>query len=169
MRIKNIPLQNLLFFAVLTLTLCGIIGCENGGDCNINNVSYNRIYLYKADPETQTEEKSVYTGTLTVSLVVNGKDSIVVNHVSQFSELAVPMCYTQECDTLVFLYENDERDTLFVEHTNTPFFIALDCGMGMFHNLKGLRYTNSFIDSAKIEYPLVDFDAHENIKLYLAQ
>ncbi len=169
MKIKNIILNHFIIATTLLFALSGITGCDNGGDCNINNVSYNRIFLYKADAENGTEEKSKYDGILTVSLVVNGKDSIVVNHVSQFSELAVPMCYTQECDTLVFQYETEEQDTLFVEHTNTPFFIALDCGMGMFHTLKGLRYTNMFIDSAKIEYPLVDFDAHENIKLYLAQ
>lgn len=162
-------MQKYLSAVVVLYIAVAIAGCDNGGDCNINNVSYNRIYIYKADAENGTEEKSEYPGTLSVSLVVNGKDSVVVNHLSQFSELAVPMCYTQECDTLVFLYETQEQDTLFVEHTNTPFFIALDCGMSMFHTLTGLRYTNTLIDSAKIVYPSVDFDAHENIKLYIAQ
>lgn len=155
--------------AIITMLLTMIISsCENGTDCNINNVSYNRILLYGTDEQPDTiNEKYSYPDTLTVKLVINGNDSIIINRLVGASELQLPVSYTHECDTLVLEYSENSNDTLFVEHTNIPFFISTDCGMAMYHHITGLRHTNNMIDSAAINEPLIDFDWHENIKLYL--
>ena len=156
-----------LAIALLTLT---IASCENGTDCNINNISYNRIQLYGTNIlEDTLSQKYSYPDTLTVKLIINGNDSIIVNKLVGASELQLPVSYTHECDTLVFEYSGNLEDTLYVEHSNIPFFISTDCGMAMYHHVTGLRHTNNLIDSAAINEPLIDFDWHENIKLYIIE
>ena len=158
--------------AILTAIVLFITAsCDNGADCNINNVAYNRIQLYSAiaDGDTIVSGKYSYPDTLTVKLVVNGNDSIIVNRLVGASELQLPICFTQECDTLVFEYSGADNDTLYIEHTNIPYFVSSDCGMAMYHHVTGLRHTNNLIDSAAINEPLIDFDWHENIKLYIIE
>ena len=70
--------------AILTAIVLFITAsCDNGADCNINNVAYNRIQLYSAiaDGDTIVSGKYSYPDTLTVKLVINGNDSIVINHI----------------------------------------------------------------------------------------
>lgn len=155
--------------AIITMLLTMIISsCENGTDCNINNVSYSRIQLYGTGEQQDTlDEKYSYPDTLTVKLIINGNDSIIINRLVGASELQLPVSYTHECDTLVLEYSENIDDTLYVEHSNIPFFISTDCGMAMYHHITGLRHTNNMIDSAAINEPLIDFNWHENIKLYL--
>lgn len=145
--------------------------CDNGADCNINNVAYNRIQLYSAiaDVDTIVSGKYSYPDTLTVKLVVNGNDSIIVNRLVGASELQLPICFTQECDTLVFEYSGADNDTLYIEHTNIPYFVSSDCGMAMYHHLTGLRHTHSLIDSAAIKEAFINYDWNENIKLYIIE
>ena len=158
--------------AILSAVLLLIFAsCDNGADCNINNVAYNRIQLYSAiaQYDTISSEKYSYPGTLTVKLVINGNDSVIVNNLVGASELQLPVCFTQECDTLVFEYSSAGNDTLFIEHTNIPYFVSSDCGMAMYHHLTGLRHTNSLIDSAAIKEAFINYDWNENIKLYIIE
>ncbi|MBQ6694083.1 MAG: hypothetical protein IJN24_04315 [Bacteroidaceae bacterium] len=161
-------MKKILTTTFILLTLI-IAACDNGGDCNINNVSLYRTLFYGINAETGEEERYQFTEQVSVSLMVNGTDSIVVNQLTAATELALPMCYTQETDTVILQFGTITNDTLFVEHTNIPYFISMDCGTGMYHNLKAVRHTTNFIDSARIVYPFINFDAHENIKLYIAQ
>lgn len=165
---KNLTTATIALLSLVFLS----IGCDNGGDCNINNVSYYRTMFYNAitdDDITDKEEQYQFLEPIDVILVVNGKDSLVVNHMTQATELALPMCYTQECDTVILRYSETTEDTMFVEHTNIPVFISMDCGTAMYHNITDIRHTNIFIDSVAIVHPFVDFNAHENIKLYIAE
>lgn len=152
------------------IATCAIIfgSCDSGYDCGIEKTSYNRIKFYNID-ENNIENEYKFPDVLTVSLVVNGKDSIVVNHLSNAGDLKLPMSYTQECDTIVFSYENNATDTLFIKHENIPFFISMECGLAMYHRLLGVTHTNAFIDSVAIINDYVNFDYNENIKLYLVK
>ena len=162
-------IKKIQLFLLVILAAVLTASCDNGGDCNINNVAYNRIHFYTIDQESGKENKIVYPGTLNVELIVNGKDSIVLNHVTEVGDIAVPLSYTNECDTLLLKYEDGSNDTLFVEHTNIPYFISMDCGIGMYHNLTDVRHTDVLLDSASIIHPFINFDAHENIKLYFIE
>lgn len=156
-------------FILALLFTFAIASCDNGGDCSIYNVAYYRTLFYNATPDENGKEQEYnFTEPIDVSLVINGKDSIVANHLTQATELALPMCYTQECDTVVLhIGTEDIEDTLFVEHTNIPMFLSMDCGTAMYHNITAIRHTNNYIDSVAIVHPFVDFNAHENVKLYI--
>lgn len=70
-------------FAILVFAL--LTGCDNGGDCNINNVSYYRTIFYNIDSDTGKEVKHQFPEEVNVSLVVNGNDSTVVNNIDRKS------------------------------------------------------------------------------------
>ena len=152
------------------IVTCAIffVSCDGGYECGIEKTSYNRIKFYNID-SNNIESEYNFPDILTVSLIVNGKDSVVVNHIANASNLQLPMSYTQECDTVVFSYENNATDTLFVKHENIPFFTAIECGLAMYHRILGVTHTNAFIDSVAIINDYVNFDYNENIKLYLVQ
>lgn len=108
------------------------------------------------------------TDTLTVSAL--GTDSILVNSLIGASKLELPLSYSQDADTLVLrIYgkEYDLSDTLWVEKTNTPHFESPDCPTTMFHQIKSVRHTSTFIDSVTITRNLVDYDQTENIRIHL--
>lgn len=155
---------------ITSAVLCAIIlgSCDSGYDCSIENTAYNKIGFYNIDEENNEKEYR-FPDVLTVSLTVNGKDSIVVNHITGASGLKLPMSYTGTCDTIVFSYVNSATDTLFVNHENIPYFVSMECGTAMYHRLTGIRHTGAFIDSAAIVNDYVNFDYNENIKLYLVQ
>ena len=155
--------------AILLLFVIILSACDNGGDCKIYNTAYYRTLFRSIDAITGDEVPYTFTEPLDIRLVVNGSDSLVINNMTSDTELALPMCYTQECDTLLLEFGTITTDTLFVEHTNIPYFISMDCGTGMYHNITGLRHTKNFIDSAAIIHPFINFDANENIKLYIAE
>lgn len=155
--------------ALLLIAFATIIGsCDSGYDCGIEKTSYNRIKFYNID-NNNIENEYKFPDVLTVSLVVNGKDSIVINHLKGANNLQLPISYTQECDTVVFFYENEATDTLFVKHENIPYFISMECGLAMYHRLQSVEHTDAFIDSVAIINDYVNFDNNENIKLYLVQ
>lgn len=155
--------------AMLLLFVIILSACDNGGDCKIYNTAYYRTLFRSTDAITGDEVPYTFPEPLDIRLVVNGSDSLVINNMTSDTELALPMCYTQECDTLLLEFGTITTDTLFVEHTNIPYFISMDCGTGMYHNITGLRHTKNFIDSAAIIHPFINFDANENIKLYIAE
>ncbi len=159
--------KNIIALTALVALL--LSACDNGGDCKIYNTSYYRTLFRSIDAATAREIPYTFPLEVDVRLVVNGIDSLVFNNMTADSELALPMCYTQECDTLLLQFGTTATDTLFVEHTNIPYFISMDCGTGMYHNITALRHTSNFIDSAVIVYPFINFDANENIKLYITE
>ena len=156
----------------ITLILCiaactAFISCETGYDCSINNIAYNHIGFYKTDTDGK-ESKYKIQEALTVSLMVNGSDSIAINHIQDTDNLMLPMSYTNNRDTVIFRTESGIYDTLFVDHENIPYYISMECGTVMYHNLTGIEYTGNIIDSAVIVNKYIKFDNNGNIKLYLA-
>jgi hypothetical protein len=102
-------------------------------------------------------------------MMINGRDSIVVNHIQGTKEVSLPVSYAKECDTVIFSYEGRATDTLYVQHTNIPIYQSMECGVIMHHTLTGLRNTESLIDSTAITDANVNFENNENIKVYFVE
>lgn len=152
------------------IALCAFMttGCDGGYDCSIENVAYNRIGFYNID-EYNNESKYKFPEELTVSIMINGVETVAINHISDVSELQVPMSYTNECDTLIFNYQYGGTDSIFVTHENIPYFVSMECGTAMYHRIKEVRHTDAFIDSIAVVHDYINYNKHENIKLYLVQ
>lgn len=142
-------------------------GCDSGYDCSIENTAYNRIGFYNA--EDGTDAKYEFPDILDVSMMINGRDSIVVNRITYASELQLPMSFTNECDTVIFSYGYNVTDTLFVKHDNIPYFVSMECGTAMYHRITEITHTTAFIDSVVIVNDYINYDYNENVKLYLAK
>lgn len=153
-----------IFTAVLLLFATG---CDSGYDCSIENTAYNKIGFYNA--ENGIDEKYEFPDVLNVSMLINGRDSIVINHITHASELQLPMSYVHNCDTVVFSYENNATDTLYVKHENIPYFVSMECGTAMYHRIQEIIHTTAFIDSVVIVNDYINYDNNENVKLYLVK
>ena len=140
-----------------------LIGCDSGYDCYPENIAHNRIGFYK---EGNAEVEYEFPEVLTVSLMVNGKDSIVVNHIQNADALQLPMSYTNTCDTVIFSYGNGIADTIRFFHENILFYQSMECGTIMYHRLDSIRNTSRYIDSIAIVKDYVKFDADENVKIF---
>lgn len=139
-------------------------GCDNGYDCALNNTSYNNMGFYTNEDGNDTPY--TFPTPLTVSLMVNGEESVAVNHITDAHNVSLPMSYTQSIDTVVFHYENALTDSLYITHSNTPFYQSMECGTLMFHKIEDVRHTNVWIDATEVINQNVNFEGHENIKIY---
>ncbi len=158
--------RNITATLVATAMLCimAMAACDKGYDCELNNTSYDNIGFYTI--EDGKEEPYTYPSPLTVSLMVNGEDQIMENHLFDAGEVSLPMSYTYDCDTVIFHYDDGLRDSLYITHTNEPYYQSMECGTLMFHKLEELKHTNVWIEDAVIVNKNVNFEGHENIKIY---
>lgn len=156
---------NKFLSAIATIALCiAAVSCDNGYDCELNNTAYDNIGFYAN--ENGEEKPYIYPSPLTVSLMINGNDVVIINHVTETKEISLPMSYTQECDTVIFHYDDGLCDSLYIDHSNTPYYQSMECGTIMFHKLEGLKHTKVWIEKAAIVNKNVNFAGNENIKVY---
>ena len=156
--------------AAFSLTLCCLLpsACDGGYDCALDNIAYNRIKFYTIN-EYGVETAYAFPDPLTVSMMINGRDSIVVNHLTNAKELTLPMSYTADCDTVILNFFDRHHDTLYIGHKNIPIYQSMECGVIMHHKLTGTAGTAHYIDSLAINNANVNFDQNENIKLYFTE
>ncbi len=154
----------LTFLAIAVMTL---IACDNGYDCYLENTAYNRIGFYSSTDSVTG--KYALPETLTVSIMINGTDSILVNHITDADGLQLPMSYTNSCDTVIFSYNDAITDTLYVAHENILYYQSMECGTVMYHKLDSITHTDRFIDSVSIVQQYVKFDPNENVKIYFIE
>lgn len=157
------------YISIISVALCCLLpGCDSGYDCSLNNIAYNHVGFYITDVNG-IESAYKFPEVLTVSLLVNGRDSIVVNHIQDTDGLTLPVSYTGNCDTLIFSYESGAVDTLYIGHDNIPFYQSMECGVIMHHKLTEIGHTDIFIDSIAIKDATINFDNNENIKIYFIE
>ena len=157
--------NNIAIALALIFSSISIVGCDNGYDCDLNNTSYNNITFYaEADGK---EEPYAHPEPLTISLMVNGKDSVIINHKTDANQISLPMSYAQGVDTIVIHYENNLCDSLYVTHKGKPYYQSMECGILMFHESESIRSTNVWIEKTSLMNNTVNFKGHENIRIYL--
>ncbi len=144
-----------------------MMGACEGIDCTLNNVVTCTYAFYNSEGVACT-----VTDTLTVTAA--GTDSILYNRGTNISTIDLPMSYWKEADTLTFTFYNPDADTkgsitLRVTKTNTQHFESPDCPTTMFHMLTEASEVgvSQLADSIVINNPTVNYEAKENIKIYL--
>ncbi|MBO4611695.1 MAG: hypothetical protein J5671_00825 [Bacteroidaceae bacterium] len=142
-----------------------IFSCE-GINCAIDNVVTLNMGFYD-----ENDTKKAITDTLTVT--AEGTDSVLYNRGINITSLSLPMSHWQEADTLTMTF----RDTLGTDHivklriekTNLPHYESPDCPTAMFHEIKSVTMTSGspYVDSVVLAKPKVNYEALENVKIYL--
>ena len=149
------------FWPMLLVGACCLLAACGGEDCVINNTVAATINFYSTDGKA-----IMVNDELTVSMVRPGSDSIVLNRKSTPSGFTVPLGYMNECDTFVLRFTlANISDSVFIHHTNQPYFISLDCGTAMFHTITSADCTHSVLQSVVVTQPEINYDAIENLQL----
>lgn len=157
--------RRVLYLTVLLSALL-FTACDSGYDCSLNNIAYNRIGYCSINGDSVKEGYHLQE-ELTVILMVNGIEAEAIDGTNK--EVQLPMSYTHGCDTVLFRYDGSEADTLFVQHSNIPFYQSMECGTVMYHNITGVEHTHNLIDSVEVVHSFVNFDGNENLKIYFIE
>ena len=119
--------------------------------------------LYRVDPETQYVENDTLD-SLTVTAY--GTDSIIINNQKKVHDISLPLRYTEDSTKLIFKYSRTKSDTMVIRHTNTPYFLSMDCGYQMKQSITGRSYSRHLLDSIYIQTAEVSIYGTENLKLF---
>lgn len=161
-------MKNLIKFVMAGLLLCCFVsllasGCSEEEDCSMNARALLNCNLYTLDEETGSVRRDTLD-SLTVTAL--GTDSIIINRERDVKTLALPLRYTADSTVLVFRYEAGRYDTLIIRHTNTPYFLSMDCGYQMKQTVSSISYSRHLLDSIHISDPEAGIYETENIQLF---
>ena len=148
----------LLSAPLLTLAL----SCTEEDDCTLATRAMMYCNLYRSDGDDGFVTDTI--DTLTVTAI--GTDSVIINAQTDVSDLTLPLRFAVDSTVLVFHYSDATLDTLIVRHTNTPYFLSMDCGYQMKQYLTGIGYTRHKLDSVYISNTEANIYGTENVRLY---
>ncbi len=169
-----------VIFSFLLLVVCLFQACEVE-NCPPNALSYAH-FTFVDQHGRQISRKgltSVY-GRITTDITVQDtlpdgslQDRVVhdtvitdtlINKEQDMSSFKVPLSFNSE--TLLILdYDGIQQDQISVQHKNIPYFLNIDCGTMLFHEVTGIQTSNG-IDSIQIINPNIDNNEKENFKIY---
>lgn len=160
-------MRNLIRLILLGAILCPLIGmaasCSEEEDCSMTARPMVQCYLYKIDPETHYAVNDTLD-SLTVTAY--GTDSVIINNQKKVHDLSLPLRYAAETTVWVFRYSQTRSDTLEVHHSNTPYFLSMDCGYQMKQSITSISHTCIKLDSIDIANKEAGIYGKENIKLF---
>lgn len=160
-------MKSLIRLIILGAILCPIISivvsCSEEEDCSMATRAMLQCNLYTIDPGTQMIENDTLD-SLTVTAY--GTDSIIINNQKKVHDLLLPLRYTVDSTKLVFRYSKINVDTIVIYHTNTPYFLSMDCGYQMQQAITSIRYTRRNLDSIFVSNKEANIYGRENIKLF---
>ena len=119
--------------------------------------------LYRVDPETQYVENDTLD-SLTVTAY--GTDSIIINNQKKVHDISLPLRYTEDSTKLIFKYSRTKSDTMVIRHTNTPYFLSMDCAYQMKQAITDVTCTRISLDSIYIKDNEAGIYGKENLKLF---
>ena len=136
---------------------CLAVACSSI-NCQLNNTVYTTYgFYYRNSPITVTD-------TLTVTTL--GSDSVLLNKQTGMSSIELPMSYTGETDVFVLSFMNLSNDTIWVSHTNYPYYETPECGTAIFHEITRIDHTRNLIDSIEVVKRTVNYDGKENVRIH---
>ena len=160
-------MKKLVRLVILGAILCPIvsiaISCSEEADCSMTARSKVNCILYRVDPETQYVENDTLD-SLTVTAY--GTDSIIINNQKKVHDISLPLRYTEDSTKLIFKYSRTKSDTMVIRHTNTPYFLSMDCGYQMKQAITDVTCTRISLDSIYIKDNEAGIYGKENLKLF---
>lgn len=145
--------------------LCLLTGfatsCSEEADCSMTERPMMTCNLYTLDPEGYAVRETLDSLTVTAW----GTDSIIINNQQEVQDLTLPLRYTVDSTVLVFRYSRNTTDTVIVRHTNTPYFLSMDCGYQMQQSIHSISHTHHRLDSIHITQNEAGH-GQENVQLF---
>lgn len=156
-------LIRLIIGCMIATLLTGIIqACSEDPDCSMTARGWLQCNFY-----TLNESGMAVNDTLdSLTITAFGTDSVILNNQKEVRNLMLPLRYTVDSTVLVFKYSRTMTDTVILYHTNTPYFLSMDCGYQMQQEVTGARFSRHKLDSIYISYNEAGIDGRENIKMF---
>ena len=149
---------------LLVVALGAMQSCDEEEDCSLNARPMMTCNLYQENPETAGAFIPDTLEQLTITAY--GTDSIILNREQKVKALTLPLCYSADSTHLVFHYEDGATDEVIIRHTNTPYFLSMECGYQMKQQIESVSYTRTVLDSIALTYNEAGIYGRENLKLY---
>lgn len=154
----------ILLLAIIAVPLAvAALSCSEEADCSANARAMLQCHLYTINPTDNTVDNDTLE---LLRVTAFGTDSVIINNQEEVTDISLPLRYAVDSTVLVFRYDEHTTDTLVLRHTNTPYFLSMDCGYQMQQKLNGVRYTTHRLDSIYINNPEASAYATENLKLF---
>ena len=158
-----------LAYLFLVLVSCPFIvvlftACNEDEDCSATErqMMWCGIYTFLNEESDKVINDTIPFLTVTAW----DTDSIIVNKQEKVVQLDLPLRYTEDSTVFVFAYSETEKDTLVVKHSNTHYFISMDCGFQTKHEIKDIYFKGSVLDSVYLRKNEANNNGEENIKLF---
>ncbi len=157
------PLVLLLFAGAFLYLSC------DDSECSETGLPMVRMAFW----DKETNANVALTDTLTITAA--GTDSTLYNRGVNTSYVKLNMNYTKNVTTYYLrlgYYDRtteqpaEIRDTIEIRHTNREFFLSMECGVAVFHDIDTVLYTRNMIDSLVVKDPSVNKDEKDNIHIY---
>lgn len=159
-------MKQLIRLILAGVLLCPAIGflasCSEEEDCSMNERGMANCRLYTIDADGSVANDTLDSLTVTAF----GTDSVIINNQKEVRDLILPLRYGADSTILVFRYSRYTTDTVILYHTNTPYFLSMDCGYQMQQRLTDATYTAHRLDSIYINNNEVGIYGQENIQLF---
>lgn len=147
---------------LVAIAAAAIGACTEEDDCTLATRAMMYCNLYQQD-----EDGKYITDTIsTLTVTALGTDSVIINAQETVTDLTLPLRWAVDSTVLVFHYPDSELDTLTVHHTNTPYFLSMDCGYQVKQVITGVTYTQHLLDSIAIIDTEANVYGTENLRLY---
>lgn len=157
-RFVRLILSSVLFYSVFS----SFISCSEEADCSMAERPMINCNLYTLNAEGLAVNDTLDSLTVTAF----GTDSLIVNNQQDVSNIILPLRYTVDSTILVFRYSRYTMDTITIHHTNTPYFLSMDCGYQMQQFLTSVRYTRHRLDSIHVTNNEAGIYGRENMQLF---
>ena len=165
----------------LVLLLTGLFQACEVENCPPNALSFAHFTLVdQYGRQIATTVPTSIIGTIKTDVVIKEKqpdgsyidkvveDSIIrdtlINKQQNLKSFKVPLSYTDETQFIID-YDGQQQDYITVKHRNIPYFLNIDCGTMMFHEVTDVTASQG-IDSILITNPNIDNYEKENFKIY---
>ena len=169
-----------VLFSLILLLSCFFQACEVE-NCPPNALSFAHFTLVdQHGRQITTTVPTTIIGTITKDVTVKEEqtdgsfidrvvhDSIIrdtlINKQANMKSFKVPLSYDDET-TFIIDYDGQQQDQITVKHRNIPYFLNIDCGTMMFHEVTEVTASQG-IDSIQIINPNIDNYEKENFKIY---
>ena len=159
---KNL-VRLIIFDIILYSTVGTLVSCSEESDCSMAARAMVKCYIYTIDRNSMTFRNDTLD-SLTVTAY--GTDSIIINKQKKVHDISLPLRYTADSTKLIFEYSKNRRDTIVIRHSNTPYFLSMDCGYQMKQAITSIRHTRVSLDSLYIANKEAGIYGKENIKLF---
>lgn len=138
-------MKNLIRIFLILIILGSSLGistsCSEESNCSETGRPMIKCVLYKAQLEGSTKMEKDTLDSLTITSL--GTNEVILNNMKKVVEISLPLRYTKDTTVFVFHYnyprQNDLTDTVYVAHTNDPFFQSLECGYQMKQAIKAVK------------------------------